>query len=372
MTSRQRGLKRKARRVGDLEQSKKIMAAIHAFGIYVPKYRITVEEIARQRNADPAPIIEGLGIFQKAVAGEDEDSITMAVEASRNAISAFGVDVSRLGAVHVGSESKPYSVKPSSTVVATAIGAPKTITAADFEFACKAGTEALQACIAKVNSGMCELALAAGSDTAQARPGCELEYTAASGAAAFIVGPADGRAIATIEGSTSIVSDTPDFWRRSGRKYPEHAGRFTGEPAYFTHTRTAVELLLKKTGLKPADFDHAVFHMPNAKFPKRVAKMLGFTEKQIEGGLIVPSIGNTYAACSLMGLARVLDIAKKGERILMASFGSGAGSDAFSIIVDKESGGTAGTGRLIDPEMPIMVSYSQYARMRGKIITEND
>jgi len=344
------------------------MAAIHAFGIYVPKYRITVEEIARQRNADPAPVAAGLGVFQKAVAGDDEDSITMAVAASRSAIAAFRVDVSRLGAVHVGSESKPYSVKPSSTVVAAAIGAPRTITAADFEFACKAGTEALQVGIAKVDSGMCDLALAIGSDTAQARPGCELEYTAASGAAAFIIGPAgDGDSIATIEGSTSFVSDTPDFWRRSGRKYPEHAGRFTGDPAYFAHTKAAVESLLKKMKLKPSDFTHAVFHMPNAKFPKRVAKMLGFTEEQLAAGLIVPGVGNTYAACSMMGLAAVLDVAKRGERILAASFGSGAGSDAFSIMVDKESGGIAGVDGMINPKRPVMVSYSQYARMRGMI-----
>ena len=119
--------------------------------------------------------------------------------------------------------------------------------------------------------------------------------------------------------------------------------------------------------LKPSDFTHAVFHMPNAKFPKRVAKMLGFTEEQLAAGLIVPGVGNTYAACSMMGLAAVLDVAKRGERILAASFGSGAGSDAFSIMVDKESGGIAGVDGMINPKRPVMVSYSQYARMRGMI-----
>ena len=343
------------------------MAAIHAFGIYVPKYRISIEEIAGQRGVDSGPVKNGLGVFQKAVAGRDEDSITMAVEAARTAIESFNVDVSRIGAVHVGSESKPYSVKPSSTIVAAAIGAPKTITAADFEFACKAGTEAIQAAIAKVDSGMCDLALAIGSDTAQAKPGCELEYTAASGAAAFIIGPEDGGEIASIEGSTSFVTDTPDFWRRAGRKYPEHAGRFTGGPAYFAHTSSAVKLLMNKLKLTPSDFDHAVFHMPNAKFPKKVARSLGFSDKQVSTGFVVPSIGNTYAACSLIGLAKVLDTANEGSRILAASFGSGAGSDAFSILVKKESNGIAGTARVLE-RPATMLSYAQYAIMREKII----
>ena len=86
-------------------------------------------------------------------------------------------------------------------------------------------------------------------------------------------------------------------------------------------------------GTKPADYTYAVFHQPNTKFPQRAAEILGFTPEQIKTGLLVSVIGNTYAGSSLIGLTAVLDEAKPGDRILMVSFGSGAGSDAFSIRV---------------------------------------
>jgi hydroxymethylglutaryl-CoA synthase len=69
--------------------------------------------------------------------------------------------------------------------------------------------------------------------------------------------------------------------------------------------------------------------MPNAKFPSKIAQEFKLTAEQMEHGFVVPMIGNTYSACSLIGLTDVLQNAKKGERILMVSYGSGAGSDAF-------------------------------------------
>ena len=201
---------------------------ITGYGAYVPRFRLPAAEVARvwKDGEDVLPIDE------KAVPGPDEDTATMAIEAARNALSRAGIDPAELGAVWVGSESHPYAVKPTSTIVAQAIGAVPNTQAADWQFACKAGTEALQAGIAMVGSGMAHYALAIGMDTAQGRPGDALEYTAGAGGAAFIVGPAE-EALALFEGSYSFVTDTPDFFRRPYQHYPQHASRFTGEPAYF-------------------------------------------------------------------------------------------------------------------------------------------
>ena len=337
---------------------------IIGYGAYIPLYRIKDEEIGRVwgRRA-------GFPVEEKAVAGLDEDVVTMAIEASLNALKRAQINPKELGAVLVGTESKPYAVKPSGTIVAEAIGATPATLSADYEFACKAGTEALQTCIALVKSGMCKYALAIGGDTAQGRPSDELEYTAASGAAAYIVGPKD-EALATFEASFSYVTDTPDFWRRQVQPYPKHTGRFTGEPAYFKHIISAAKMLFEKYSFSPEDFDYAVFHQPNLKFPIRVAKKLGFPMEKIKPGLVVGSIGNTYAGSSLIGLAATLDVAKPGQRILVVSFGSGAGSDAFSLVVEEaiEVKRDRAPGVVDYIERKRYVDYATYARFRGKIL----
>jgi hydroxymethylglutaryl-CoA synthase len=87
---------------------------------------------------------------------------------------------------------------------------------------------------------------------------------------------------------------------------------------------------------KPEEYDYAIFHQPNGKFPVSIAKKLGFTHDQIKQGLIVPYIGNTYSGSSLVGLASVLDVAKPGDRVFLTSYGSGAGSDGFDISVTEK------------------------------------
>ncbi len=337
---------------------------IVGYGAYVPRYRLPATEVARVWTDGSG----GLPIKEKAVAGLDEDTLSMSIEAARNALARARIDPQELRAVWVGSESHPYAVKPTSTVVAEAIGAASNIQAADLEFACKAGSEAIVAGMGIVGSGMGRYVLAIGMDTAQGRPGDALEYTAASGGAAFIVGPAE-ESLAIFEGTLSHVSDTPDFWRRAYAHYPSHGHRFTGEPAYFEHVVTAGKRLLEEMGTQPSDYRYAVLHQPNTKFPQRAAQMLGFTAEQIKTGLLVPVIGNTYAGSSLIGLTTILDEAQPGDRIFMVSFGSGAGSDAFSIRVTdriEESRGRAPRTQDYIARRKV-IDYATYVRYRHKL-----
>lgn len=310
------------------------MIGISGYGVYVPRYRIKAEEIALVWGEDADKIKSGLGITEKSVPHLDEDAATMAVEASRRAVAHAGLDPNEIGAVFVGSESHPYAVKPTATIVAEAIGATPHLMAADFEFACKAGTTAIQCCMGLCGSKMIDHGLAIGTDTSQSKPGDALEYSAGAGAAAYTLSR-EG-VIAQIEETYSYATDTPDFWRRQHAEFPSHGGRFTGEPAYFKHVISASKELMKNTGLEAKDFDYAVFHQPNGKFPLMAAKMLGFEKEKVVQGLLTPLIGNTYSGASLIGLASVLDVAKPGQRILVTSFGSGAGSDSFSLKVTDE------------------------------------
>lgn len=340
---------------------------IVGYGAYVPRYRLPGQEVARVWT-------DGMGgspVREKAVAGLDEDVITMSIEAARNALRRGGIDPREIRAVWIGSESHPYAVKPSSTIVAEAIGASPHIQAADWEFACKAGTEAVQAAIGMIGSGMARYALSIGMDTAQGRPGDALEYTAASGGAAFLLGPA-AESVAVYQGSYSYVTDTPDFWRRANVEYPSHGDRFTGEPAYFKHTLSAASALMELMGTSPADYDHAVFHQPNYKFPSRAGAMLGFSDAQMETGLLSNEIGNTYSGSCMIGLTAILDIAEPGQRILMVSYGSGSGSDAFDLrvtdLLSERQAKAPSTRSYIERRSPI--DYARYTRFRSKLMLE--
>ncbi len=344
--------------------------ALIGYGAYVPRYRMKTEESAELWGDDPEGIKRGLNVLEKSVPGPDEDTVTISVEAARNAIERAQLDTGKIGAIYVGSESHPYAVKPTATMVAEAIQATPTLTAADFEFACKAGTAAIQSCMGLVEAGICDYGMGIGADTAQSEPGDALEYAASAGGAAFIVGKDGDDAIADIDGTYSYTTDTPDFWRREEQPYPKHGGRFTGKPAYFKHILEATEGLFNKLQLGVDDFDYAVFHQPNGKFPMKAGQRLGFEEEQLEPGLLSPEIGNTYSGASLLGLAATLDQAEPGDKVLMVSYGSGAGSDAFSFTVKEgikeNSDGVPKVREYIEDKE--YISYAEYAKFRDLLV----
>lgn len=339
---------------------------IVAYGVYIPRWRIKVEDIAKVWGHDAERYRLGLLIKEKSVPSLDEDTATLSVEAARNALKrAPEINPKEIGALYVGSESHPYAVKPTATIVAEAIDATPSLTAADLEFACKAGTAGIQACMGLVKAGYIEYGMAIGADTAQAQPADALEYAAAAGAAAFIVG--EEEVIAEIEETYSYTQDVPDFWRREGSAYPQHSGRFTGEHGYFAQVVNCTRGLMERLGTTPKDYDYVVFHQPNGKYPLKAAEILGFSRNQAIPGLVVTDIGNTYSGSSLIGLAAVLDRAEVGSRILMTSYGSGAGSDSFSLIVTNN----IEEKRDLAPSVEYYVKrkeyldYSLYAKFKG-------
>ena len=342
------------------------MVGIVGYGAYVPRYRIKVEEIAKVWNDDAKKVKKSMIMYEKTVPALDEDTITIAVTCARNAILQAGIDPKDIGAVYVGSESHPYIVKPSATVVAAAIEATPELTAADYEFACKAGTAAMQAAMGLVESGQIKYGLAIGADTSQGKPGDALEYTASAGGAGFIIG--NENVVARILDTYSYTTDTPDFWRREGQEFPSHGSRFTGGPSYFKHVVSAARGILEKNDMKAEDFKYVIFHQPNGKFPLNAAKILGVKKEQIERGLLTPYIGNTYSGAVPLGLCHVLDEAVSGDMILVTSYGSGAGSDAFIMEVTDENEKRRNPNPLqkyIDNKE--YIEYSIYSKLKGKI-----
>ncbi len=340
------------------------MVGIVSYGTYIPRYRVKLADIASAWKKIPNEVVGSLGIVEKSVPGTDEDAVTIALEAARSALAASALNPESIEGLFVGSESHPYAVNPTSTIVGELLGIGNNYLAADLEFACKAGTAGMQAIAGLIEAKHIAYGLAIGSDTAQSKPHDALEYTSAAAGAAYILG--SKHLIAELLAYTSYSSDTPDFWRRDGIRYPSHAGRFTGEPAYFAHVMGAAKLLMEKTHVTPSNVSYCVFHMPNGKFPRDVALRLGFTKEQLAPSLTVDAIGNPYSASSMLGLAAVLDIAKPGEKIFMVSYGSGAGSDAFLWEVKRQR--AKGKSTVMEQiENKTYVDYVQYLKQTHKI-----
>jgi len=301
---------------------------IVGYGVYTSRFRIRE------------------GSMERSVPFIDEDAITAAVEAGKLALVHSGVDSSLVGKVYVGSESNPYAVKPIASKVAQVLklgeenGDIQGVDAVDTEFACKAATSMFKDAASLVNfpKSNIQYSMVIGTDNSQAAPrdcpGGELDLFVGFGGCAYIFGKRD--VIAEIEGWYSCTSDTPDFWRRDGEPYPMHGGRFTGDPAYFKHIRKAAAKLMERLNLEIKDINYFIAHQPNVQFPVKIAKELGFREEQYLPSLQVAKFGNTYSGSSPVGLAAVLDIAKPNERILIVSYGSGAGSDAYSLITTSQ------------------------------------
>lgn len=342
------------------------MVGIVSYGVYIPKHRIKVSDIALAWKKNSQEVISALKVTEKAIASVDEDAATLAVEASFVALKNGAIDPKDIEAITVGSESHPYAVKPTATIVGEILGVSNSYIASDLEFACKAGTAGMQFLWALTQARKINLGLAIGSDVAQAKPGDVLEYTAASAAGAFLLGKKNS--IADIVDFVSYSSNTPDFWRRDQQAFPSHAGRFTGEPAYFAHVLGASKNLLEKIKMNVSDFDYCVFHMPNGKFPKAIARKLGFTWEQQETGFVVDRIGNPYSASSLVGLAAVLDVAKPKQTIFLCSYGSGAGSDAFVFKTTEHIVSYQKHNRNSVEEQIEEKEYVEYRRFAGAIV----
>jgi len=301
---------------------------IVGYGVYTSRFRI------QERN------------IERSVPFIDEDAVTAAVEAGKLALIHSGVDSSLVGKIYVGSESNPYAVKPIASKVAQVLKLGEEdedmqgVDAVDTEFACKAATSMFKDASSLVNypKSNIQYAMTIGADNSQAAPrdcpGGELDLFVGFGGCAYIFGKHD--VIAEIEGWYSCTSDTPDFWRRDGEPYPMHGGRFTGDPAYFKHVRKAAQQLMRRLNLQVQDINYFVAHQPNVRFPVKIAEELGFSEEQYLPSLQVSNFGNTYSGSSPVGLAAVLDLAKPHERILIVSYGSGAGSDAYSLVTTSQ------------------------------------
>ena len=291
------------------------MVGITSIGAYIPMYRLSLEEIAKMWGLKS-------GSGDKAVAGYDEDSVTMAVAAALDCLSRSDREVNGL---YLATTTAPYKEKQGAAIIASAIDSNKECHTGDFTNSLRAGSIAMKSAADAVKSGSAKHIIVTASDCRMGAPQGRFEKLLGDGAAALMIG--SSHLIANIEGSYSIFNDFTDLWRTERDAFIQSAEwRFIEAVGYLPTMQEAISQLIKKHSLTPRDFSKVVFYASDSREHADLTKRLGFDKAQVQEPLFA-HLGNTGTAAALMMLVGALEEATPGDRILFANYGDGC--DAF-------------------------------------------
>jgi hydroxymethylglutaryl-CoA synthase len=334
---------------------------VMGYGVYVPRFRMKREDIGKAWST------RGRG--ENSVADYDEDIITMAAEASLNALYYSRLrDGSALGCLYLGTDSSTHIEHSSLGVIAEVLRAREELDIADFTASPRSSFAALKACMDGVASGRIPCGLAVASESRCVSPGSSEEMNCGDGAAAFILGMEN--TIADIEGVFTYTSYVADRWRSTATPYlQEYEPRFTRDYGYHRHLVEAVRGLLKKTSGSISDFQHIVLQQPDPRMARGAAKALKIDPQQTQAGDLFHAMGDVGAASVFLGMAAVLDKAEPGDRILAVSYGSGT-SDAAALRVNDRICEGRGKGRSLESYLrskTYISDYVAFARLKGAL-----
>lgn len=305
--------------------------------------------------------VAALDLPERGVLAPDEDTVTLAADAVRRALEMSGVPRQEIGALYLGTQTSPYVSKAAAACLVDIAGVGPELLCGDCQFSGKSGTMALQIVMALVQAGIIKYGIAIGADSLSRHfdPGNPMEYRAAAGATAFVVGN-DG-VVATLDATASYASDTSDYWRLDGDRYITWGGHAmtatdVGMPA---HVGGAVKAVLARADLKPEDISAVALHQSDGSSAYSLARGLGFSKAKATPGVYAGKIGDCGAASSLISLALLLETAQPGQKLLLASYGWGAGSDAFVLTVTEDNTRKKPSARVNDLlEKKILVDYA--------------
>ncbi|WP_139490954.1 OB-fold domain-containing protein [Brevibacillus dissolubilis] len=315
---------------------------ILGFGAYIPYHRLTRRTIA-QAYGDRAQAGE------KAVAHYDEDSVTLAVEASLDSLLSCKDSVSSIKSVYLATTTPSYAEKQASVTLAAALDLNTAVRTADVSHSLRASSQAMLAALdfAAVTAGLGQntanpegpseaqhqepngVVLVAAADTRLAGAQGALEAVLGDGAAAFLIGSGE-QVIARFVSAYSIAAEQTGQWRSASDEFVQMwEDRFVAR-MYGTALRAAVHGLVETSGVMLSEIHRVVLPAPHARMQQEAARALGLTEEQLVPGL-EQHIGHTGTAYAPMMLASALEQAQPGERILFLSFGEGCDALLFEV-----------------------------------------
>lgn len=334
---------------------------ISGYATYIPKLRIKREEYVKAWGSCAAA-----GVAEKSVMGFDEDVLTSATKATKRALDSASLPPEKVSRFSLASTSAPYIEKLLSGTVMVSVGIPNSAFSTDHTSSTRAGTEAILAGVEHIMANQGGKALTVAADAPSASMWDSFEHALGAGAAAFVL--SSDNLIAEIEGWTSYASEYfgERFRPRGESTLRDLNVKKFEEGSLLANTTKAGTALLKKLSRKPDEYQHVVIQQPDARVPATVSARMSFTDTQLTAGLISKFLGDLGAASTPVGLAAVLDVAKVGDKIMLISYGSGAGSDAISLRV--VSGRKSAFMVQAEADRKEYIDYVKYLKIKGAIV----
>ncbi len=335
------------------------MVGIGRYGAYIPALRLE-RRLIEQAWGTRQPKGE------VAVASYDEDALTLAIDA---AMSCLGDPPAPVGGVYVATTSAPYAEKQLASVLATACDLPRAIFTADFAGSARAGVSATLAAVRAVQAGAAPAVLVAAADVRVAGPESDLEGVLGDGAAALTI--ADHGVIAEFVDAASVAEEFTYVWRTDAQRTVQVAGgRFSNTYGYGRDVGAAIRAVLERQRLAPQEIGWLALYSPDARAASDLAASLGFDPKRQLVESLQPHTGCTGSADALLLLARALDQAQPGQRILVGGYGEGADVLLFRA-TDAVASQRAATpvARWLAAKTPLG-SYEKYLKFRRLIDVE--
>ncbi len=309
------------------------MIGITGHGAYVPRQRLNRAAVVAA-HAWYAPHLAAKAGGARAMAHWDEDSITMAVAAARDALcGSLGAlqDRSAIHSVVLASSTLPFAERLNAGVVAEALTLAPEVQAQDVTGSQRAALAALSGALDRAASraaaGLTGHGLVLAADNRQAQPASTQELDFGDGAAALLVGHEGVIAEHLATATTSV--DFVDHFRQTGETIDYHwEERWVRDEGITKLVPPCVAAALAQAGVAAEQVDHFIFPSTFAKIDQQLAKALGIRADAVVDAL-ASSVGDTGVAHGLLLLSGVLERAQPDQLVVLAMFGSGVQTHVF-------------------------------------------
>jgi len=289
---------------------------IVAYGSYIPSTRLPLAMIHGGRVKEGGP--------EKAVAGFDEDAITLAVAAAVDCL--HGMDRSNIDGVYFATTTSPFREKQAAAFIAKALDLCSNIETSDFTGTLRAAAGALLAAVHAVRSDPRKRILVIAADTRLAAPRSPIEANTGDAAAAFVIGSdaGGGAVLAAMGASYTHADELYDVWRAEHDDYLRAwEDRFNVMHGYTDNLLAACRGLFSQTGTGANDYARAVLAGPDGKSLLDAGKKIGFSPDRLQNALF-GKVGNCGTAFTPLLLVTALETAQPGDILLAAFYGDGA------------------------------------------------